>query len=384
MAVLRRLTQARRTPTERTALAGEAAAEAAEAALRAAPAPRPDTPAGHPGASAAGAAGTPSATTAAGTARVRAVPAAAGTDLAFEADGTAGADGTTGTAGTDGTDGTAGKKPAKAPRPPAENHTPDPDDPRAAAFFDCDNTILRGAAIFYLGIGLYRRRFFTRRDVARFGWQQAWFRLHGTEDPGHMADAQHTALGLVAGKRTADLEEICEEIFEEVIAEKIWPGTRALVQMHLDAGQRVWLVTAAPQEVARIIARRLGMTGALGTVAEATDGYYTGRLVGELLHGPAKAAAVRSLARRERLDLDRCAAYSDSANDIPMLSLVGHPYVVNPDGALRRHARAMGWRVRDFRTGRKAARVGIPAAAALGVVAGATAAGVAVHRRRTT
>ncbi|WP_371480918.1 HAD family hydrolase [Kitasatospora sp. NBC_00315] len=351
MAVLRRLTLTRRSPTERTALAGEAAAAAAEAALRAQPAPdgtsvpdgtsAPDAAAGHGG------------------------RAEHDEDAGHEPEG-----------------GPGGKR-AKAPKAPAGNHTPDPDDPRAAAFFDCDNTILRGAAVFYLGIGLYRRDFFTHRDVARFAWQQAWFRLHGTEDPEHMADAQHTALGLVAGKRTADLEEICEEIFEDVIAEKIWPGTRALVQMHLDAGQRVWLVTAAPQEVARIIARRLGMTGALGTVAEARDGLYTGRLVGELLHGPAKAAAVRSLARRERLDLDRCAAYSDSSNDIPMLSLVGHPYVVNPDGALRRHARAMGWRVRDFRTGRKAARVGIPAAAALGVAAGATAAGVAIHRRHT-
>ncbi|MGW6916749.1 HAD family hydrolase [Kitasatospora sp. NPDC054939] len=323
MAVLRRLTQTRRSTSERTALAGEAAAEAAEAALR----------------TAAGPAAPPS-----------------GPEAAEE-------------------------RPGRPPKAPAENHVPEQDDPRAAAFFDCDNTILRGAAIFYLGVGLYRRGFLTRRDISRFAWQQAWFRLAGTEDPDHMADAQHTALGLVAGKRTADLEEICEEIFEDVITEKIWPGTRALVQMHLDAGQRVWLVTAAPLEVARIIARRLGMTGALGTVAESRDGHYTGRLVGDLLHGPAKAAAVGALARRERLDLDRCAAYSDSANDIPMLSLVGHPYVVNPDGALRRHARAMGWRVRDFRTGRKAARIGIPAAAGLGVVAGATAATVALRRR---
>ncbi|MGV9265230.1 HAD family hydrolase [Kitasatospora sp. NPDC003701] len=350
MAVLRRLTQSRRSTTERSALAGEAAAEAAEAALRAAPdAPStPDAPSAPADRDTPGTAGTP------------ADPDASGGRAATAA---------------------APDRAAKAPKAPAENHTPERDDPRAAAFFDCDNTILRGAAIFYLGVGLYRRGFLTRRDIARFAWQQAWFRLHGTEDPDHMADAQHTALGLVAGKRTADLEAICEEVFEEVIAEKIWPGTRALVQMHLEAGQRVWLVTAAPLEVARIIARRLGMTGALGTVAEARGGLYTGRLVGELLHGPAKAAAVRSLARRERLDLDRCAAYSDSANDIPMLSLVGHPYVVNPDGALRRHARAQGWRVRDFRTGRKAARVGLPAAAALGVAAGATAAGIALHRR---
>ncbi|MFD8083767.1 HAD family hydrolase [Kitasatospora sp. NPDC059722] len=336
MAVLRRLTRARRPTTELTALAGEAAAEAAEAALRAEPEPA--------GALADTAADTPGAPTTA--------------------------------------PGAATGRPGKAPKAPAGNHTPEPGDPHAAAFFDCDNTILRGAAIFYLGVGLYRHGFLTRRDIARFAWQQAWFRLHGAEDPDHISDAQHTALGLVAGKATAELEALCEEVFEDVVADKIWPGTRALVQMHLDAGQRVWLVTAAPLEVARVIARRLGMTGALGTVAEARDGLYTGRLVGELLHGPAKAAAVSALARRERLDLDRCAAYSDSANDIPMLSLVGHPYVVNPDGALRRHARAQGWRVRDFRTGRKAARIGLPAAAALGVLAGATAAGVALHRRR--
>ncbi|WP_371518306.1 HAD family hydrolase [Kitasatospora sp. NBC_01300] len=345
MAVLRRLTQTKRSTTERSALAGEAAAEAAAAALQADPAPA-TAPAGSPvertAESAAPAASTPPAESAA--------PAAG--------------------------------RPGKAPKAPAENHTPEPGDPRAAAFFDCDNTILRGAAIFYLGVGLYRHGFLTRRDIARFAWQQAWFRLNGAEDPEHISDAQHTALGLVAGKRTADLEAICEEVFEQVVADKIWPGTRALVQMHLDAGQRVWLVTAAPLEVARVIARRLGMTGALGTVSEVDGGRYTGRLVGELLHGPAKAAAVHALARHERLDLDRCAAYSDSANDIPMLSLVGHPYVVNPDGALRRHARAQGWRVRDFRTGRKAARVGLPAAAALGVLAGAAAAGVALNRRR--
>lgn len=84
---------------------------------------------------------------------------------------------------------------------------------------------------------------------------------------------------------------------------------------------------------------RLGLTGALGTVAESVDGVYTGKLVGEPLHGPAKAEAVRALATAEGFDLDRCAAYSDSHNDIPMLSLVGHPYAINPDAKLRKHAR---------------------------------------------
>ncbi|MEY9847670.1 HAD family hydrolase [Streptacidiphilus sp. MAP5-3] len=255
-------------------------------------------------------------------------------------------------------------------------------DPHAGAFFDCDNTIMQGAAIFYLGRGLYKRKFFSSRELARFAWQQAYFRLHGAENAGHMADAKESALSIVQGHRAADLEAICEDVFDEYMAEKIWPGTRALVQMHLEAGQRVWLVTAAPQEAARVIAARLGMTGALGTVAETLDGVYTGRLVGEPLHGPAKAAAVKSLAAREGLELSRCAAYSDSANDIPMLSLVGYPYVINPDAELRRHARRNGWRVRDFRTGRKAAKVGIPAAAGLGAAAGGTAAAVAIYRNR--
>ena len=165
------------------------------------------------------------------------------------------------------------------------------------------------------------------------------------------------------------------------MAQRIWPGTRALAQWHLDEGQRVWLVTAAPIEIASVIARRLGLTGAMGTVAEQVDGVYTGELVGELLHGEAKAEAVQALAAREGLDLARCSAYSDSSNDLPMLSLVGDPCAVNPDSRLRAHAKANGWRIRDYRTGRKAARAGLVAAAVAGAVSGAVAAGVSVRGR---
>ncbi|MFC9278597.1 HAD family hydrolase [Streptomyces collinus] len=255
-------------------------------------------------------------------------------------------------------------------------------DDKAAAFFDLDNTVMQGAALFHFGRGLYKRKFFETRDLARFAWQQAWFRLAGVEDPEHMQEARDSALSIVKGHRVAELETIGEEIYDEYMADRIWPGTRALAQAHLDAGQKVWLVTAAPVEIAQVIARRLGLTGALGTVAESVGGVYTGKLVGEPLHGPAKAEAVRALASAEGLDLSRCAAYSDSHNDIPMLSLVGHPYAINPDAKLRRHAREKDWRLRDYRTGRKAAKVGIPAAAGVGAVAGGTAAAIALSRRR--
>jgi HAD superfamily hydrolase (TIGR01490 family) len=256
-----------------------------------------------------------------------------------------------------------------------------PADPTSAAFFDVDNTIMQGASIFHLAKGLHRRHFFTTREILGAAWKQAYFRVVGVEDPEHVAEARASALAFIKGHRVEELESLGEEIFEEAMAHRIWPGTRALAQMHLDQGQRVWLVTAAPIEIATIIARRLGLTGALGTVSEHEDGVYTGRLVGDMLHGPAKGEAVRALAEREGLDLARCSAYSDSYNDLPLLSLVGDPCAINPDGRLRDHARANGWRIRDYRTGRKAARVGLLGAGLAGAVTGSVAAGVALRRK---
>jgi len=256
-------------------------------------------------------------------------------------------------------------------------------DPTAAAFFDCDNTMIRGASIYFFGKGMAGQGLVTTGDLVRFGWQQLRFRVRGKEDLEAVAEAREKALSLVAGKSVAQIVDYGEQIYDELMAQRIWSGTRALAEQHLDAGQRVFLVTATPVELARIIARRLGLTGALGTVAEVQDGLYTGRLVGEPLHGPSKAEAVRALAEREGLDLRRCTAYSDSANDIPMLTAVGHAVAVNPDAGLRAAAREHGWEVRDFRTGRKAAKLGVPAAAGTGALVGGVLAGLALRRRRT-
>lgn len=240
-------------------------------------------------------------------------------------------------------------------------------DREAAAFFDVDNTIMQGASIFHLARGLHRRKFFTTGDIAKAMWQQTYFRVAGVEDPEHIAKARSKGLSFIEGHTVQELEEIGEEIFDENMAHKIWPGTRAIAQGHLDQGQRVWLVTAAPIEIANTIARRLGLTGALGTVSEHVNGVYTGKLVGDMLHGEGKAVAVTAIAEREGLDLSRCYAYSDSHNDLPMLSLVGHPCAVNPDKKLRAHAKAQGWQIRDYRTGRKVALAGGRAAVAAGV-----------------
>jgi HAD superfamily hydrolase (TIGR01490 family) len=255
-------------------------------------------------------------------------------------------------------------------------------DPTAAAFFDVDNTMMMGASLFWFARGLAARKFFTTRDLASFVWQQAKFRIAGNESADDMHTIRENALAFVAGREVAEIVQHSEEIYDELMADRIWSGTRVLAQQHLDAGQRVWLVTATPIELAGIIAHRLGLTGALGTVSEIKDGHYTGRLVGELMHGEAKAEAVLALAEREGLDLSRCTAYSDSANDLPMLSLVGNAVAVNPDTELRAIAKARGWPIRDFRTGRKAAKIGVPTVAAAALSGGLVGGALALRRRQ--
>ncbi len=249
-----------------------------------------------------------------------------------------------------------------------------PPDLTAAAFFDVDNTMVQGASIVHFARGLAARNYFSYSDLASAVWAQAKFRLTGKENSEDVAAGREKALSFIAGRSTEELKAVGEEIYDEIIADKIWPGTRALAQMHLDAGQQVWLVTATPVELAQTIADRLGLTGALGTVAESQDGVFTGKLVGDILHGLGKAHAVRSLAIREGLNLKRCTAYSDSHNDVPMLSLVGTAVAINPDSDLRDVARVRGWEIRDYRTGRKAAKIGVPTAIGVGAAIGGAAA----------
>ncbi len=252
----------------------------------------------------------------------------------------------------------------------------------AAAFFDVDNTMMVGASVFHFARGLAARKYFDNSDLVKFALRQLKFRLLGAENLDDVGHARQEALSFVAGRSVDEIIRLGEEIWDETMAEKIYPGTRALAQRHLDAGQRVWLVTATPNELAQLIARRLGLTGALGTVAESVDGIYTGAMMGEMLHGRAKAAAVRAIAAREGLDLRRCTAYSDSVNDLPMLSAVGTAVAVNPDSELREVARRRGWQIRDFRTSRKpAVRIGVPSALGAGALGGAIVAGFAVRRK---
>jgi HAD superfamily hydrolase (TIGR01490 family) len=247
-----------------------------------------------------------------------------------------------------------------------------------AAFFDVDKTLLPGSSMYLFARGLYRRGFYDLRDIAGFAFGQLVFRLTGAEGRKGMEAAREQALAFIEGKRRDDLIQIGHDIVVEVIGPRIYPGMRRVIDDHRARGDRTYLVTAAPHELALGIATYLGMDGALGTEAELVDGTYTGRLLGPVLHGPAKLDAVVRLAAEQGFDLRASSAYSDSVNDRPLLEGVGRPVAVNPDRYLRDLAAERGWPVQDFRRRRRLWLVWLPA----GMAAGATTALAAVTGRR--
>ncbi len=224
--------------------------------------------------------------------------------------------------------------------------------PKRAAFFDVDNTLIHGSTLYFLASGMYKRGFFSKTDISRFVLANLRFRLTGKENKEEIKRFQDAATDFIGGHNVKEIETIAQEIYDEFVSPAIWQGTIDIAQAHLKNSEEVWLVTAAPEDMALLIANRLGFTGALGSKAETKDGCYTGALLGNLLHGKEKAIAITELARARGFELENCYAYSDSHNDLPLLLAVGNPSVINPDAILGLRALAQGWPIHDFRRAR--------------------------------
>ena len=241
--------------------------------------------------------------------------------------------------------------------------------PTRAAFFDVDNTLVRGSTLYFLGRGMYQRGYFTKADISCFVVANLRFRMTGTEKKEVIDRFQKAATDFVGGHQVNDILKLGEEIYDEYVSPKLWERTCEIAREHLTRGEDVWLVTAAPQDMANIIAQRLGLTGAIGSKVIIKDGIYTGELDGKLLHGTEKAFAIQSLAAERGYHLEDCYSYSDSHNDIPLLTAVGNPSAINPDALLRIKALAEGWPVHDFRRARYLNRLLGPAVSRLAALA---------------
>src|SRR3954447_3326360 len=240
---------------------------------------------------------------------------------------------------------------------------------RSTAFFDLDKTLMEGSSAFHFARASYNAGQLSRRQLARDVRDNVRFRLRGSTD--EATDAlRKRVYEAIAGRRVVDLQRLTPQVLAGILP-RVYPQMLEVAYRHQDAGRRVYIVTAASNEIAELLAHVLVFDGAIGARSEVRDGVYTGESEGPFTYREGKRQAIREVAEREGFELSKSWAYSDSESDLPMLRVVGHPVAVNPDGPLGKVARQEGWEVMRFETlGRKLKALGAIFAFALVGTAG--------------
>jgi HAD superfamily hydrolase (TIGR01490 family) len=151
--------------------------------------------------------------------------------------------------------------------------------------------------------------------------------------------------GLFEGTSEDRLMVLADEAFENILKPNLFKGARDLVASCRDKGHDVVLISGSLDFLMHRLSDHLGATHVIANRLEIHAGVATGKLLRPVVAGPEKARLIREHAKAHGHDLDACFGYSDSYSDVPMLSVVGHPTAVNPDGALSRLARAYHWPV---------------------------------------
>jgi HAD superfamily hydrolase (TIGR01490 family) len=215
-----------------------------------------------------------------------------------------------------------------------------------------DKTLMEGSSALHFGRAAYKAGQLSKRQMARDVAANVRFRLQGSTDAATDA-LRARVFESIAGRRVVDLARLTPDVLIGILA-RVYPQMLDVAWRHQDAGRPVYIVTAASQEIAELLAHVLVFDGGIGARSEIRDGVYTGRPDGPFTYREGKAEAISQVAARDGIDLAESYAYSDSESDLPMLRAVGHPVAVNPDAELARVAREEGWEIMRFdRLGRR-------------------------------
>ncbi len=262
-----------------------------------------------------------------------------------------------------------------------------PHTPRSAAFFDLDKTIIAKSSTLAFSRPFYDGGLLSRRAVLRSAYAQFMFAASGA-DHDQLEKMRNYLTDMITGWDVAVVRQSVAETLHAIIDPIVYDEAVELIENHHAAGRDVVIVSASGTEVVEPIGEMLGADHVVATRLVEVDGRYTGE-VEYYAYGPNKAKAMRELAEEHGYDLDTSFAYSDSETDAPMLEIVGHPFAVNPDKALRRIAEEKGWPILMFTSPvSMRARLGLDSRVAKLAAVGVVAAGVGgialalVSRRR--
>ncbi|GAA4421492.1 HAD-IB family hydrolase [Actinokineospora soli] len=265
--------------------------------------------------------------------------------------------------------------------------TPVPD-PRIAAFFDLDKTVIARSSALAFSRPFFQGGLINRRGVLKSAYAQFVFAASGA-DADQVERMRAHLTSLCTGWDVEQVRAIVEETLHDIVDPLVYAEAAELITEHRERGHDVVVVSASGEEIVAPIARMIGATHSVGTRMVAVDGRYTGEIA-FYCYGENKATAILELADEHGYDLAGCHAYSDSSTDLPMLEVVGHPSVVNPDRGLRKVAAERGWPVLTFtKPISLRSRFTVPSGTAvavtaisLGAVATAGAAWYGYHRRK--
>lgn len=217
---------------------------------------------------------------------------------------------------------------------------------KSAAFFDLDKTIISRSSLLAFTRPFNQAGLISRKRMVKNFIDQYFFSNSGANHA-QMEKMRQTLTLMVTGWDVEATKAVINDSLHSAIDPMIYDEAAELIEGHIRDGRDVIIVSTSGREIVEPIGRMLGAKDVIATEMEVLDGKYTGK-VAYYAYAERKAEAVRALAEKYDYDLQKSFAYSDSSTDIPLLSIVGFPCVVNPDRGLRAHAEANNWPILYF------------------------------------
>ncbi|MDP2145807.1 MAG: HAD family hydrolase [Pseudomonas sp.] len=215
----------------------------------------------------------------------------------------------------------------------------------ALVIFDLDDTLIHGDCATLWS-----------EQMGRLGWvdPDSFMRknneLMAAYSRGELAMEEFMDFSLepMIGRTPEEVAHLVEPWVEDSIEPLIYSDATKTIARHRQNGDRILVISASGTHLVTPIAARIGIDEVLGIELDVAHGVYSGKTVGVLTYREGKVARLTQWLEQEGESLEGAYFYSDSRNDLPLLSKVDFPQVVNPDPVLQAHAEQAGWPIHQW------------------------------------